>query len=97
MLITSIYTLTIFTSAFLLFLIQPMIPKLLLPHLGESPAVWNTTKVFFLIMLLLSYTYAHFSNKLPGATKQVIFILLMLLFIPVAEDKVASGATFMTS
>jgi spermidine synthase len=75
---TSIYTLTIFTSAFLLFLIQPMISKLLLPYLGGSPAVWNTSMMFFQTLLLLGYAYAHLSAKLLGARKQFWLHLAMI-------------------
>ncbi len=78
MLITSIYTLTIFTSAFLLFLIQPMISKLLLPHLGGSPAVWNTAMLFFQIMLLLGYAYAHLGSRYLGPKRQSILHMVML-------------------
>lgn len=85
---TSIYTLTIFTSAFLLFLIQPMISKLLLPHLGGSPAVWNTSMMFFQVLLLLGYGYAHLSGKWLGTKKQVWLHLgllaISLAWLPIA-------------
>lgn len=88
MLITSIYTLTIFTSAFLLFLIQPMISKLLLPHLGGSPAVWNTAMLFFQILLLLGYAYAHVACKYLGARKQALLhiglVVVALGWLPIA-------------
>jgi hypothetical protein len=83
-----IYTFTIFTSAFLLFLIQPMISKLLLPQLGGSPAVWNTAMMFFQILLLLGYLYAHLSSKWLGAKKQSLLhasvLLLALLWLPIS-------------
>ena len=50
---------TTFLSAFLLFEVQPMIAKLILPWFGGSAAVWTTAIVFFQVMLLLGYTYAH--------------------------------------
>lgn len=50
---------TIFLSAFLLFGIQPMFAKMVLPRLGGSPAVWSTAMVFFQAMLLAGYAYAH--------------------------------------
>lgn len=74
---TILYTLTIFTSAFLLFLIQPMISKMLLPYLGGSPAVWNTSMMFFQILLLLGYGYAHLSGRL-GSKKQWLLHLAVL-------------------
>ncbi|CAN7214142.1 fused MFS/spermidine synthase [Bosea sp. LjRoot90] len=54
-----VYACTIFLSAFLLFGIQPMFTKLVLPKLGGSPAVWSTAMVFFQAMLLAGYAYAH--------------------------------------
>jgi hypothetical protein len=53
------YLLAIFTSAFLLFLIQPMIAKVILPWFGGSASVWTTCLLFFQTMLLLAYLYAH--------------------------------------
>ncbi len=58
-----LFTVTLFVSAFLLFLVQPMVAKMVLPLLGGSPMVWNTCMVFFQIALLAGYAYAH------GATK----------------------------
>ena len=49
----------IFTSAALVFVVQPMVTKLVLPMLGGSPAVWNTAMVFFQTALLAGYGYAH--------------------------------------
>jgi hypothetical protein len=53
-----LFCLTLFSSAFLLFWIQPLIGKRLLPLLGGSPAVWNTCLLFFQTMLLIGYVYA---------------------------------------
>src|SRR5215813_8030777 len=50
---------TLFVSAFLLFLVQPMIAKMILPKLGGTPAVWNTCMVFFQATLLAGYVYSH--------------------------------------
>src|SRR3954469_5179930 len=50
---------TLFVGACLLFLVQPMVSKMLLPHLGGSPSVWNTCMAFFQATLLLGYGYAH--------------------------------------
>jgi|GEM_PF-2969562 len=52
MLVIVLYTLTIFLSALLLFVVQPMFTRLVLPWLGGSPAVWNTAQVFFQAALL---------------------------------------------
>src|SRR5271154_1076482 len=53
------YAATLFFSAGLLFLVQPMVTKIVLPRLGGSPAVWNTSMCFFQAMLLAGYLYAH--------------------------------------
>jgi hypothetical protein len=58
-LVLYLYTLAIFLGAFLLFLVQPMAGKAILPVLGGSPAVWNTCMVFFQAALLAGYAYAH--------------------------------------
>src|SRR5688572_8283384 len=54
-----LFTLAIFASATLLFILQPLVGKILLPVLGGSPAVWSTCMVFFQAVLLLGYLYAH--------------------------------------
>ncbi len=75
-----LYTVTLFISAFLLFSIQPMVGKLLLPMLGGGPSVWNTAMVFFQLLLLAGYTYAHLMAKFFSPRKQVfIHILLFVL------------------
>ena len=53
------FALTLFVSATLLFLVQPMVGKMVLPLLGGTPAVWNTCMVFYQAMLLAGYYYAH--------------------------------------
>lgn len=53
----------IFTSAFLLFAVQPMFTKMVLPLLGGSPGVWSVAMVFFQSLLLAGYGYAHLSTK----------------------------------
>ncbi len=72
------YTITIFAGALLLFLVQPMIGKRVLPLLGGSPAVWNTCMVFFQVALLCGYVYAHLLAKLRGARRQVLVHSLVL-------------------
>ena len=54
-----LYALTIFLSAFLLFQVQPMIGKYILPWFGGTPAVWTTCMLFFQVQLLVGYGYAH--------------------------------------
>jgi len=55
----TIYTAAIFLSAFLLFAVQPMFTRMVLPRLGGSPSVWSVAMVFFQLMLLTGYAYAH--------------------------------------
>ena len=82
------YTLTIFLTSGLLFLVQPMVGKILLPRLGGSPAVWNTAMVFFQLTLLVGYAWAHLSLSLLRIRPHVIVTMglfgLTLLTLPVA-------------
>ena len=80
-----IYAATVFLSAFLLFLVQPLIAKLILPWFGGSAAVWNTCMLFFQILLLAGYSYAHWSinNLKPVLQFRVHSVLLLLaIFTP---------------
>lgn len=61
--IVSLYACTIFLSSFLLFLIQPIFAKLILPWFGGSAAVWTTCLVFFQVALLAGYFYAHLLKR----------------------------------
>ncbi len=74
-----LFAATLFLSATLLFLIQPMIAKMLLPKLGGTPQVWNTCMVFFQAALLAGYAYAHFSTSRLGDRKQSRWHLALLL------------------
>jgi hypothetical protein len=60
------FSVTIFTGAALLFLVQPMFARMVLPLLGGSPAVWNTAMVFYQAVLLAGYAYAHFTTRWLG-------------------------------
>ena len=74
------YTATIFLSAFLLFSVQPMFAKLVLPRLGGSPGVWSVAMVFFQSMLLLGYAYAHLlTSRLSLKTASFVHIGVMLI------------------
>ncbi|MBY0111346.1 MAG: fused MFS/spermidine synthase [Phycisphaerales bacterium] len=83
-----LYTLAIFLAAALLFLVQPMAAKLVLPLLGGSPAVWNTTMVFFQSLLLLGYFYSHLvTKKLPRPAQGLVHasvIAAAALTLPIA-------------
>jgi hypothetical protein len=58
-LVLAVFTVAVFTSAFLLFAVQPMFTRMVLPRLGGSPSVWSVAMVFFQTMLLAGYAYAH--------------------------------------
>src|SRR4051794_11348200 len=71
------YSLTIFLSAFLLFEVQPVIAKMILPWFGGSSAVWSTCMLFFQIVLLLGYLYAHLLNRLPPRKQAIVHLSLL--------------------
>ena len=73
------YSLTLLTSAFLLFLIQPMVAKRILPFLGGTPAVWNTCMVFYQATLLAGYLYAHATSWLSVRRQTILHAMLLLL------------------
>ncbi|MSU49616.1 MAG: hypothetical protein EXS37_11100 [Opitutus sp.] len=74
------FALSIFTGAFLLFQVQPLIGKFVLPWFGGGPGVWTTCLLFFQTVLLGGYAYAHFSSSRLKPRQQVIlhFVLLAL-------------------
>src|SRR5436309_10621939 len=82
----AIFALTLLPSSTLLFLLQPMFAKMVLPRLGGAPAVWNTCMVFFQACLLIGYAYAHFSTRWLGAKPQaavhVVLMAAALAFLP---------------
>src|SRR5438093_3419461 len=74
------FALTLFVSAFILFLVQPIIGKLILPRLGGTPQVWNTCMVFFQLTLLAGYAYTHtVSTRLPLRRQLILHAILLLL------------------
>src|SRR5687767_13181249 len=88
-----LYCLTIFLSAALLFLVQPMFAKMVLPLLGGTPEVWNTCMVFFQAMLLAGYGYAHAATQALGVRRQaVLHVVLMLVPLAVLPIAVPSDA-----
>ena len=74
----AVFSLASCLSAFLLFWVQPLITKLLLPLLGGTPAVWNTAMMFFQIILLVGYLYAHLLTRLRPAVQAGTHALLLL-------------------
>ncbi len=73
-----LYTATIFVSAALLFSVQPMVGKMILPLLGGTPAVWNLCMVFFQAALLAGYAYAHGAVAHFGVRRQALVHLIIL-------------------
>jgi hypothetical protein len=88
----SLYAVTLFGSALLLFSIQPMFAKMVLPKLGGAPAVWSVAMVFFQTALLAGYAYAHVLERLLSPHRAALFHLLLLgataMTLPIA---IASG------
>ena len=79
-----LHALTIFASAFLLFLLQPIVAKQILPWFGGSAAVWTTCLVFFQTALLLGYAYADFSvRRLAPRAQAKLHIALLVLSLAV--------------
>ncbi len=82
------YGATIFLSAGLLFAVQPLFTKIVLPFLGGAPSVWSVAMVFFQAMLLAGYLYAHLLTKhLPGAPSVAVHLVVMLaatVFLPLS-------------
>ena len=90
-----LFATTVFLSAFLLFQIQPIIAKMILPWFGGSASVWSVCMVFFQAELLLGYAYVHFLHEKLSAQRQVIvhlgLLALSLLMLPVAADPAWKG------
>ncbi|MFO0215399.1 MAG: hypothetical protein ACK511_05145, partial [Burkholderiales bacterium] len=85
-----LYASAIFVSAFLLFLVQPVIAKQILPWFGGTAAVWTTCLVFFQSILLLGYFYSDWSTrKLSPRTQAILHVTLIaftLLLLPIIPD-----------
>jgi hypothetical protein len=83
-----IFTATLFISAFLMFLVEPMVAKVLLPVLGGAPMVWNTCVVFFQIMLLAGYGYAYGTSRWLDVVRHrplhLVIVLVPLTVLPFA-------------
>ena len=81
---------TLMTSAGLLFWLQPMIAKFILPKLGGAPAVWNTAMMFFQAALLAGYLYAHLLSRRLRLKAQVALhtalLFLCVLWLPIGID-----------
>ncbi|MGA0607154.1 spermidine synthase [Phenylobacterium sp. VNQ135] len=80
----ALFAVTTFSSAALVFLVQPMVAKLVLPLLGGSPSVWNTSMAFFQIALLVGYFYAHALQRIASVRRQALVHCGALVFAALA-------------
>ncbi len=81
-----LFTLTIFTGSFLLFMVQPMVARMALPRLGGAPAVWNSAMLVYQALLLAGYGWAHWLGRFTPRTQTLAHLGLFalgLLFLPV--------------
>jgi protein-L-isoaspartate O-methyltransferase len=91
-LLLPLYGIAIFLSAALLFAVQPMFAKMVLPRFGGAPAVWSVAMVFFQGALLAGYAYAHLLTRvLPGRGAVIVQVALMLAAVLALPLAIASG------
>jgi spermidine synthase len=87
-LVLIVYTAAIFVSALLLFSVQPLFTRMVLPRLGGSPAVWSVAMVFFQSLLLAGYAYAHYltriRNRAAAVSIHVVLLVVALLSLPLS-------------
>lgn len=74
-----LYAITIFLSAFLLFQVQPLIAKMILPWFGGTAAVWTICMLFFQVLLLAGYVYAHAYVRLRVPARHTVHVVLLAL------------------
>jgi hypothetical protein len=83
-----LFSVTVLIGAGLVFLLQPIVARLILPLLGGSPAVWITSSAYFQTLLFFGYAYAHFATAWLGVRRQALFHLAVLalpwLLLPIA-------------
>lgn len=85
-----LFAVTVFTSAFLLFQVQPLLAKFILPWFGGTPAVWTMCMLVFQLLLFAGYAYAHLLSQLTSTTVQAwlhaSLLLLAALLLPIVPD-----------
>ncbi len=90
-LLVGMFAATIFLSALLLFQVQPLISRFILPWFGSTPGVWATALLFFQIMLLLGYAYSHFLVRYLDWSRQALvhgaLLCLALFTLPIFPDE----------
>ena len=82
-----IFAFTLFVSAMLVFSVQPMLGKMMLPHVGGAPSGWAVTMFFFQTCLLFGYGLAYIFSKLPPLFNALAILLVFVpaaLFLPIA-------------
>ena len=88
----AVYTAAIFLSAALLFAVQPLFAKMVLPRLGGSPSVWSVAMVFFQAVLLAGYAYAHgLTRYLPGRVSVFVHVALLIVATLALPLAIAGG------
>ena len=75
-----LFTVAVFVAAALLFVVQPMVGKMVLPRAGGAPQVWNTSLLFFQTALLAGYLYTHVSVRWLGVQRQALLHVAVLAF-----------------
>src|SRR6266852_5819028 len=91
-LVLVVYTAAIFVSALLLFSVQPLFTKMVLPRLGGSPAVWSVAMVLFQSLLLAGYAYAHFLMQIKSrAVPIAVHLALLVVALLTLPLSIASG------
>ena len=92
-----LFSATVFLSAFLLFQIQPIVAKMILPWFGGSSSVWSACMVFFQGALLVGYAYVHWLNEKVAPQRQpivhAVLLVASLLTLPVAADPSWKGTS----
>ncbi|KTE02684.1 hypothetical protein ATE68_07695 [Sphingopyxis sp. H038] len=88
-----LFVLTILVGSFLLFLVQPMVARMVLPKLGGAPAVWNSAMLVYQALLLGGYAYAHWLGRFTVRRQAVIHLALFLvaaLWLPIGIAQIAA-------
>lgn len=90
-----LFVLTILVGSFLLFQVQPMVARMVLPKLGGAPAVWNSAMLVYQALLLAGYAYAHWLGRFTLRRQAVIHLALFIvaaLWLPIGIAQIAPPA-----
>lgn len=88
-----LFSLTLFVSAALMFAVQPMTGRMLLPIIGGTPTGWIVTMAFFQVMLLAGYFLAHALSRLPAALHGFVFLVVLALGLMFLPTRILPGVT----